>query len=329
MMKQRTRWMIALTVTVTLLLALLYGCQASAAPAIEPSKSIESQAPETVEIMATAPERTEAAVTELPENGTEATQATDNMESAQATEAPTEAPTEATDATTEPEAPSSPKPDDPKPTEPKATEPKPTAPKPTEAKPSPAQPKPTQPKPTEPKPITPTPTQPKPTEPKPTEPKPTNPPHSHSWSAWTQTTAPTCSSAGEETRRCSCGAKESRSVAATGNHSWSETAPTCTATGVKTCKTCGKTESTAALGHNWVHHDEEVEYLPVLTCYCGMRFIGKPGDDSEAYAAWNIHANLSNDLDYLDEHAGYEGHEERFVINSAYDVCSRCGATNP
>ena len=311
-MKQRTRWMIALTVTVTLLLALLYGCQASAAPAIEPSKSIESQAPETVEIMATAPERTEAAVTELPENGTEATQATDNMESAQATEAPTEAPTEATDATTEPEAPSSPKPDDPKPTEPKATEPKPTAPKPTEAKPSPAQPKPTQPKPTEPKPITPTPTQPKPT-----EPKPTNPPHSHSWSAWTQTTAPTCSSAGEETRRCSCGAKESRSVAATGNHSWSETAPTCTATGVKTCKTCGKTESTAALGHDWLHYDEEGHWQPIITCYCGKVFYSV--DD------WSKH----NDENWSDEHAGYEVHDDWIVDKPAYDVCSRCGATNP
>lgn len=300
MMKRRNQW-VALTVTVALLLALLHGCQASNTPLNVPGSTEVPVTERTADTTAA----TEAAATELPEIIMEATQATDNTESAQATEAPTEAPTEATDATTEPEAPSSPKPADSKPTEPKATEPKPTTPKPTT-------PTPTQPKPTEPKPITPTPTQPKPT-----EPKPTNPPHSHSWSAWTQTTAPTCSAAGEETRRCSCGAKESRSVAATGNHSWSETAPTCTATGVKTCKTCGKTESTAALGHDWLHYDEEGHWQPIITCYCGKVFYSV--DD------WSKH----NDENWSDEHAGYEVHDDWIVDKPAYDVCSRCGATNP
>lgn len=299
-MKRRTRWIIALTVTVALLLALLHGCQASNTPLNVPGSTEVPVTERTADTTAA----TEAAATELPENGTEATQATDNMESAQATEAPTEAPTEATDATTEPEAPSSLKPADPKPTEPKATDPKPTEPKPTE-----------------PKPTTPTPTQPKPTEPKPTEPKPTEPkpaPHSHAWSDWKQTKAPTCGAAGEETRTCSCGAKESRSVAATGNHSWNETAPTCTTAGSKTCKVCGKQESgAAALGHNWVHHDEAGHWQAVLTCDCGAVFY--------SYEEWVKHS----DENWNDDHAGYSGYSDWIIDKPAYDECSRCGATKP
>lgn len=316
-MKRRNQW-IALAVTGALLLALLYGCQASNTPLNVPGSTEVPVTERTADTTAA----TEAAATELPEIIMEATQATDNTESAQATEAPTEATTETTDATTEPEAPSSPKPADSKPTEPKAAEPKPTTPKPTEPKPT--TPTSTQPKPTEPKPITPTPTQPKPT-----EPKPTNPPHSHSWSAWTQTTAPTCSAAGEETRRCSCGAKESRSVAATGNHSWSETAPTCTATGVKTCKTCGKTESTAALGHDWVHHDEEGWWQEEVTCWCGAKFYDTYGVPGSAYAAYEKHWNSLDREERDNNHGGYQVWDNWVVINAAYDVCSRCGATRP
>ena len=165
------------------------------------------------------------------------------------------------------------------------------------------------------------------TEPKPTEPTPTNPPHTHSWSAWTQTKAPTCTEPGTETRTCSCGATETRPVNALG-HTWQETAPTCTEAGSKTCKTCGKQETgAAALGHDWVHHDEEGEYRPVITCYCGMRFIGKPGDGTEAYAAWNAHV-ASFDREEADaHHGGFEMHDEWFVTKAAYDSCSRCHAT--
>lgn len=287
-MKRRTRWIIAVAVTVALLLTLLHGCQAGVTPVNVPGST---EAPVTERTADTtgapeeskaAPETTEAAATELPEISTESTQ---NTESIQDTEASTEALVE-----TEPETET--------PTEPTPTEPKPT--------------------------------EPKPTEPKPTEPKPTNPPHSHSWSAWTQTTAPTCSAAGEETRRCSCGAKESRSVAATGNHSWSETAPTCTATGVKTCKTCGKTESTAALGHDWVHHDEEGWWQGELTCYCGAKFYDTYGAPGSCYEAWKSHFfSYIDDEEELDNHGGYQDWSNWIVIKAAYDVCSRCGATNP
>ncbi len=81
----------------------------------------------------------------------------------------------------------------------------------------------------------------------------------HSYGAWTQTKAATCTAKGTETRTCSaCGAEETRDVAAKG-HTWgSYTAtkqPTCTAEGseTRTCSTCKATESRsiAATGHNW------------------------------------------------------------------------------
>ena len=179
--------------------------------------------------------------------------------------------------------------------------------------PSPPSEQPTQPAtqpPTEP------PTQPKPTEPKPTEPKPTE--HVHSWSDWTQTAAPTCSADGWQTRVCTgCGFSETRNIPATGNHSWQETAPTCTQEGAKTCKVCGKKETVPALGHDWVHSDEVGHWQNLITCRCGAQFSST--DD------WYAHATASPDLDYADAHAGYELHQIWVVDTPAQDVCSRCG----
>lgn len=219
---------------------------------------------------------------------------------------------------------------------------------------APTEPKPTEPKPTEPKPTEPKPTEPKPTEPKPTEPPPTNPPHTHSWSAWTQTKAPTCTTEGTEKRSCSCGATETRIVSApghnmgawsqdkaptcgadglesrsctrcgwaekvkipaTGNHSWNETAPTCTEAGSKTCTVCGQTESIAALGHDWVHHDEEGHWRDVVICRCGAVFYD--------YDTWVKHS----DENWENGCTGYSGTIEWVVDKPAYDSCSRCPAT--
>ena len=193
--------------------------------------------------------------------------------------------------------------------------------KPTEpAPPQPTEPAPTQPKPSEPAPTQPKPTEPAPTEPAPTEPKPTETTHRHSWGSWTQTTVPTCGSTGVETRTCSgCGEKETRSIAATGAHTWKETSPTCTADGSKACTVCGAKETIPALGHDWVHHEEEGHWQLIVTCYCGAQF----NSESE----WYAHATASPDLDYADEHAGYEAHEVWTVDKPARDVCSRCGAT--
>lgn len=223
------------------------------------------------------------------------------------TAAPTESaevPTEATDL---------PEPDT---TVPQSSE-QASSPAPSEsAKPTEPKPQPTEPKPTEPRPTDPAPTQPKLTEP---TPPPTEPPHVHSWGDWKQTKAPTCAATGEETRTCTgCGATESRSIAATGKHSWQETAPTCTQEGKKNCSVCGATESIPALGHNWVHHEEEGRWQTLVTCYCGAQFY--------SVDAWLAHATASPDLDYADVHAGYEAHEIWSVDKPAQDVCSRCGA---
>ena len=152
--------------------------------------------------------------------------------------------------------------------------------------------------------------------------KPTDPPpetqHIHSWGGWTQTKAPTCGAPGEETRTCiSCGATETRPVTATGKHTWTEKAPSCTETGERTCSVCGAKETLTTLGHSWVRHDEEGCWVTIIVCYCGEQF--------RTATEWDAHANASSDLEYLDAHAGYYAYEEWEVSSPAYDSCSRCG----
>lgn len=201
-----------------LLVMILSGCQSSATAAtVNATPTIQTGPTEGETIQSTVPETTETAATE-PEPPVSDT------ENLPVTEA-TEPSAEDTEPTTEPKETTA----EPKPTEPAPTEAKPTENKPTEQKP----------------------TEPAATSPKPTEPAPTEPPHTHSWSTWTQTKAPTCGASGEEARTCSCGIKETRPVSATGKHTWSETAPTCTQAGAKTCSGCGKAESLSALGHDF------------------------------------------------------------------------------
>lgn len=46
------------------------------------------------------------------------------------------------------------------------------------------------------------------------------PAHEHAYGAWSETTAPTCGAKGTSTRTCACGASESKSIAATGEHDY-------------------------------------------------------------------------------------------------------------
>ncbi len=81
----------------------------------------------------------------------------------------------------------------------------------------------------------------------------------HDYGDWTQTTAPSCTETGVETRTCSrCDETETREVPALGHDlvHHDEHAPTCTAVGwdaYDTCTRCDYTTYTeiAALGHNW------------------------------------------------------------------------------
>lgn len=80
----------------------------------------------------------------------------------------------------------------------------------------------------------------------------------HVWGAWTQTAAPTCTEAGEESRTCGiCGKTETRAIAALGHNvpNPTTTPATCTEAGFEggTCTRCGEQIGTVipALGHDW------------------------------------------------------------------------------
>ena len=103
----------------------------------------------------------------------------------------------------------------------------------------------------------------------------------HVWGDWTQTKAPTCKDAGEETRTCgACGKADTRAVDATGEHVYTSvvTAPTCTEEGYTTY-TCGCGESyvgdkVAAKGHTFVETErkeatcKDAGYVK-YACECG------------------------------------------------------------
>ncbi len=80
----------------------------------------------------------------------------------------------------------------------------------------------------------------------------------HAWSAWTQTKAPSCNTAGAERRSCTaCGKSETREISKLPHSFTSETvAPSCTEGGytIKTCSVCGtseKADKTSSLGHDF------------------------------------------------------------------------------
>ena len=81
----------------------------------------------------------------------------------------------------------------------------------------------------------------------------------HAWGEWSETTAPTCTTAGQKSRECSrCHEIETETIPALGHDfgEWTQTtAPTCTEAGeeTRTCSRCGATETreVAALGHDF------------------------------------------------------------------------------
>lgn len=94
--------------------------------------------------------------------------------------------------------------------------------------------------------------------------------HTHAYGDWSVITAATCGTKGEEKRTCSCGASETREIAATGEHTYGAwnvtTAATCTAKGEekRTCTGCTtpETREIAATGaHNYVQG----------VCSCGAK----------------------------------------------------------
>ena len=98
--------------------------------------------------------------------------------------------------------------------------------------------------------VTPKPVDTKPTE-KPSDSGSSNKPetHTHSYGAWVTTKNATCASEGKQERTCSCGKKETKSIAKTSSHTWNSgkvtKEATTTSTGVKTytCTVCGTTKT--------------------------------------------------------------------------------------
>ena len=67
-----------------------------------------------------------------------------------------------------------------------------------------------------------------------------------------------------------------------------------------------------------------------MTCYCGAKFYDTYGAPGSCYEAWKSHFfSYIDDEEELDKHSGYQDWSNWIVIKPAYDVCSRCGATNP
>lgn len=89
------------------------------------------------------------------------------------------------------------------------------------------------------------------TKPEETKTPETQPPHTHSYGGWTVTIKAACTTKGTETRTCSCGAKETRNIAATGHsYEWVVTKEaTTSAEGTKShkCKICGNVDKTESI----------------------------------------------------------------------------------
>ena len=90
------------------------------------------------------------------------------------------------------------------------------------------------------------PTEPKPTETNPTEPKPTE--HVHNY-VEKERVEPTCGKDGYIVKKCDCGSEVKEVLKATGNHTWggcviqNEATATTEGTMIRTCSTCGQTET--------------------------------------------------------------------------------------
>jgi hypothetical protein len=111
----------------------------------------------------------------------------------------------------------------------------------------------------------------------PTDPAPA-PAHAHKWGEWKQTTAPTCTTAGEETRVCSLNTAhtETRAGAAALGHDWGAwtvtAAPTATKNGMRTkaCKRDPSHAETEPIAPTGIKADPAVTWPQGLTATYGQ-----------------------------------------------------------
>ena len=127
----------------------------------------------------------------------------------------------------------------------------------------------------------------------------------HSWGEWTQTKAPTCTTAGEEQRVCNNDPKhvETQVISASG-HSWGEwtqtKAPTCTTAGEeqRVCNNDPKhveTQVISASGHSWTESAEAEYLVSAATCekravyYKSCSACGAKGTETFEYGDLGAH----------------------------------------
>ncbi len=162
------------------------------------------------------------------------------------------------------------------------------------------------------------------------------PVHNHSFGAWKQTTAPSCTEPGVETRECACGEKETREVAATG-HSFGEwkvtKAATCTEKGEETREcACGEKETreVTATGHSF--GEWKVTKAATCTekgeetreCACGEK---ETREISVVDHALNTYGKDSTHHWALCDNCDYVGEKEAHSYD--YNGVCVCGATKP
>ncbi len=123
--------------------------------------------------------------------------------------------------------------------------------------------------------------------------------HTHCFGEWMQVIAPTCTKAGEQTRSCACGEKETQSVD-TLPHTWGEwsvlLAPTCANEGesVRTC-TCGAKDkkAIAATGEHDYHTDNVCKVCQYALEYTKALSYGL-NEDGTSYMVSSANATPKN-----------------------------------
>ena len=131
--------------------------------------------------------------------------------------------------------------------------------------------------------------------------------HSHEFGEWTLSKRATCTEDGQQERFCSCGEKQTSTIAATGHSfgDWSvDKEPTCTEAGqeIKSCS-CGETQTRSidALGHTYQH------------------VVSQPTCLEQGYTT---HTCSICGYSYVDSYVDATGH------NFLFDVCTICDYAN-
>lgn len=170
-----------------------------------------------------------------------------------------------------------------------------------------------------------------------------DPGHSHSYGAWIVSKAATCTESGLESRSCSCGDTQTKTIAAKGHTygAWTVTKnATCTESGIQT-RTCSCGESQkqtiSAKGHsfgNWVTTKAAScteTGIRTRTCSCGEKETQSIAMTSHTFGAWTVSKKATCTTDGTQIRTCTCGMSESKTITAAghnyvNKTCTVCGA---